>query len=883
MFRQIRVIRSLLRRERMENDLEAELRAHLELLADEKLRQGAPTGEAPRAARIEMGGVEQVKEAVRGRRAGVRLEQFWQDVRFGARQLRRSSGFTLVAVLTLALGIGANTAIFSVVNAVLLRQLPFPQPERLVTIAESDPNSVNNVTVDFNTTRDLSERSKLLQSMSLSRTGGGALLESGEPERLSGRRVSYDFFDTLGIKMALGRSFRPEEDRPDNHHFAILSHELWVRRFGSDPAVIGRVIHLTESPFTVVGVLPAGFHAQLIPGSEQLPEIYTPLGYDRADPSACRGCQHLRLIGRMKPGVGVAAATAELNAIMNGIIREHPTSYARGTVVAVESLRSRVLGRVGTALWVLLGAAGFVLLIACSNVANLILARATSRSRELAVRAALGAGRGRLVRQTLTESLLLAFFGGAAGIALAAWGTRLLASLAPREIPRLDELRTDTSLLLFAVGASLLTGILAGLAPALRAARVELNDAFKDAAKSTEGRSRRGVRSVLVIAEIALAFLLAVGAGLMGKTLFRLLQVSPGYDPHNVLTLSTFVYGVRYQDKPEVEINYYQQAMDRLLATPGIESAAMTSVLPMGDFDRRGFQIQERPLANESDAPAADTYSITPDYFRVMKIPLLGGRAFTHNDVAGAQPVAIISESCAKSQFPGEDPLGKHIQLGGRDDKKPWLTIVGIVGDVRQYALDRPSLMEAYLPLAQNVNFSYSLVARTSGDPHQFARAVRDAFYSADKTQPVYRVKPLEEYVAATLAERNFTLALLALFGALALLLAAVGIYGVISYLVNQRTREVGIRMALGAARSEVLGLVMRQGLGLVAAGLTIGFAASLLLTRFLVSLLFQVRALDLATSAAAGVLLAVVALAACYLPARRAAHVDPMIALRHE
>jgi len=874
--------RNVRRRAHEEQELDAEVRAHLGLLTDEKVREGLSASDARRAARIELGGVEQVKEEVRSARAGAWLENFLQDVRYGARQLRRNPGFTFVAVLTLALGIGANTAIFSVVNAVVLHQLPFAQPDRLVTIAEGDPDTPNPITVDFTTTYDLRARSGLFDRMSLLRSGGGALAEGGEPERLSGLRVSYDFFDTLGVRMAFGRAFLPEEDRPDNRHFVILSHELWARRFGSDPSVVGRVIHLTDSAFTVVGVLPAGFRAQLIPGAEEFPEIYAPLGYDLKDPSACRGCQHLRLIGRLKPGVSVATASAELNTILQGIVREHPTRYARDTSIRVESLRDRVLGRVTGTLWVLLGAAGFVLLIACSNVANLMIARATGRNREMALRAALGAGRRRLICQLLTESLLPALGGGAAGVALAWWGTRLLALFAPAEIPRLNELEVNSTVLLFALGVSVLTGILSGLAPALRAARVNLNDALKDAGKSTGGCSRHGVRNVLVTAQIALAFVLATGAGLMAKTLVRLLNVNPGYDTHNLLTLMTYVYGARFQ-KPEVELGYYEQAFARLRATPGIESVAMVSTLPLGNFDRRGFHVQDRRLANESDAPSVDAYSITPDYFRVMKIPLLRGRAFTSDDVAGSEHVAIVSESCAKSLFPGEDPIGKHIQLGGRQEDRPWLAIVGIVGDVRQYALDRPSLMEAYVAQAQDVNFTYSLVVRTTTDPRKLERSVRAAFYEVDKTLPVFLVKPMEDYVSATLAERTFTLALLALFGVLALALAAVGIYGVISYLVTQRTREVGIRIALGAERRDVLVMVLRQGLGLVGLGLGAGIAASLLLTRLLISLLFEVRPTDVATSAAVALLLAVVALLACYLPARRASRVDPLIALRYE
>ena len=831
--RLMKLFQNLLHRRSAELDLDAEMRAHLDLLTDEKVHGGMPPAEARRAAAIELGGVEQLKEEVRSARAGLWLEQLSQDVRFG-------------------------------------------------TIAESDPDTPQPVTVDFTTTHDLRERSQSFQSLSLSRTGNGAMMEGGEPEVVNGLRVNYDFFDTLGVSMALGRNFLPEEDRPDNRHFAILSHGLWVRRFGADPHILGRVIHLTDSAFTVVGVLPAGVPIQLISGAEGHPEIFMPLGYGLGEPSACRGCQHLRLIGRLKPGVTVAAANAELNAIMKGIAREHPTSYANGVSVHVTSLRERLVGRVDTALWVLLGAAGFVLLIACSNVANLILARSSSRSRELAIRAALGAGRRRLTVQMLTESLLLAFSGGAAGVALAWAGTRLLVAMAPAEIPRLDEIQLDSAVLLFALAASLLTGLLSGLAPALRASRVDLNDSLKEAGKSTEGASRHGVRNTLVTVQIALAFVLAVGAGLMGKTILRLLSVNPGYDPHNVLTLMTYVHGQEYQ-KPEVELGYYARAFARLRATPGFESMAMVSTLPLGNFDRRGFHIQDRPLANESDAPAADAYSVSPEYFRVMKIPLIRGRLFDNHDAAGTEPVAIISESCARSQFPGRDPTGLHIQLGGRDDKKPWLTIVGIVGDVRQYALDRPSQMEAYIAQAQDLSFTYAFVARTTSDPRNFEQLARDAFYQADKTLPVFQVKPLEDYVASTLAERAFTLALLALFGLLALALSSVGIYGVISCVVNQRTREVGIRMALGATGQDVLSMVLRQGVAVIVIGLFAGFTASLLLTRLLVSLLFEVRPTDLATAGAAAFLLAAAALLACYVPACRAARLDPLAALRYE
>ena len=804
------------------------------------------------------------------------------DLFFSARTLRKNLGFTIVAVITLALGVGANTAIFSVVKAVLLNPLPYCEPGRLVTLAEADHGSPRPETVDFTTTYDWRSRSQSFQSMSLYRGASGALIDSGEPELLPGLRVNSDFFDTLGIKMYLGRTFRAEEDRPETRRELILSHEFWTRRFGADPHILGRVLHLAETPFTVVGVLPPHFRPLAIPGSDDRAEIFMPLGYALSDPSACRSCQHLHAIARLKPGVSISQARSEMNAIMQSIVHEHPADYPADAGVAVVSLQDNIVGRVTTALWVLLGAVGFVLLIACANVANLVLARATGRAKEIALRAALGAGRWRIVRQLLAESLLLALTGGVAGLLLALWGTSALASFGPREIPRVEEIRMDPLVLLFSLAATLLTGVLFGLVPALRASRVDLTEALKDLGKSTEGRSRHGLRNVLVTAELALAFVLVVGAGLLGKSFLRLMNVNPGYDPHNVLTVATYVYGSRYQ-KSEAELAYYQQVLDRLRSTPAVESAAMVSTLPLSGFDRRGFHIQDRRLANESEAPAADTYSVSPDYFRVMRIALQRGRVFTAEDTASTQPVAVISESCARSQFPHEDPIGKHIQLGGRSDRKPWLTVVGVVRDVRQFGLDRPSIMEAYIAQAQDVSFGYQVVIRTSTDPARLEKSVRDAFRSVDKTQPIFDVHPLEYYLAATLAERTFTLALLGLFGGLALLLAAVGIYGVVSYAVTLRTREVGIRMALGARRRDVLGMVLRQGFKLVAAGLSVGFAVSLALTRFLSSLLFEVRPTDLATSAAVALALAAVALTASYLPAHRAARVDPTVALRYE
>jgi putative ABC transport system permease protein len=804
------------------------------------------------------------------------------DLRYSLRTLRKNPAFTIVAVITLALGVGANTAIFSVVKAVLLNQLPYREPDRLVALAEADSGEKHPETVGYATAYDWRRLSHSFESMSLYRDGIGAIVESGEPELLPSMRVNYDFFDTSGIPMQLGRAFLPEEDHPDTRHEVILSDSLWKRRFSGDSHIIGRTIRFSETSFTVVGVLPVGFRTLEIPGSAGTPEMFMPLGYDLSLPYACRDCQHLHLISRLKHGVTVNQAHAELKTIMSDLVRQFPGSYPPGATVAVEPLHDYIVDRVSTALWVLLVAVGFVLLIACANIANLILARATSRAREIALRAALGAGRSRLVRQLLTESLVLALVGGLAGVFLAWWCTSALAALGPKEIPRVNEVRMDTAVLLFSLAASLLTGLLFGLTPALRASQVYLNDALKDLTKATAGHAQHGLRNLLVVAEVALAFVLIVSAGLLGKSFVHLLGVDPGYDPHNVLTLSTYVYGARYQ-KPEAQLGYYTQVMQHLRATPGIESVAMTSQLPLASFDRYSFHIRDRRPQIPSDVPSADTYSVSPDYFHVMKIPLRRGRLFTEADGTAAPKVAIISETCSREQFPGGNAVGKQIQLGGRDEQKPWATIVGVVGDVHQYGLEVKPNIAAYIVQSQDLSFGYSLVMRTAVDPRLMERTVRAAFLAVDPTQPVSRVQPMESYMASSLAQRRFTLGLIALFGALALALAGVGIYGVIAYAVTLRTREIGIRMALGAERRNVLVMVLRTGAALTASGLAIGFLASLAMTRLLASLLFEVRATDLTTSVVVAIVLSVVALLASYLPARRAASVDPMIALRYE
>jgi putative ABC transport system permease protein len=800
------------------------------------------------------------------------------DIRFSLRTLRRNPAFTAVAILTLALGVGANSAIFSVVKAVLLDALPYAEPKRLVTVAETATGAPYNPDLDYTTARDLLDRSRSFESMSAYRDGPGILYQSGKPEMLRGLSVDHTFFDTLGVRMQLGRNFLREEQQPGQRLALILSHGLWLRLFGADPHILGRVLRLSGFNVTVVGVLPPGFKSLLKATSELNPEMYYPLVLDGR--AACRYCEPVHLIGRLRRGVALPEAGAELDRIFQSIVRETPEAHLRGARLAVAPLTDQLIGRASTALWAVWCSAGFILLLACANVANLLLARATGRTREIAIRTALGAGRGRLIRQLSTESLVLAFGGGLLGMGLAICGTGALASLAPERIPRAQAAHVDAAALAFALGTTVLAGLLSGLAPAWRASRVDLNRAMKGANDS--GRTHNGLRNGLAIAEIALAFVLAMGAGLMAKTFWRLMSVGAGFDPHNVLTLTTSLLGPRYEGNV---IRYYRDVLERLRAIPGIESAAMTSLIPMDYTDTGQVQREDRPVPDERDAPLADRFSVSTEYFSVMHIPLKRGRLFSEQDSETTPRVALINESFARAQFQGENPIGKHIKLlGERNSSAPWMTIVGIVGDVRQDGIDHPADLQIYTALNQEAIIDYyRLVARTSGDPMRLERAVRGIFDAVDSGSPVYHVKPLEGYFWGRLASRTFALALLSLFAALAFTLAAVGIYGVISYSVAQRMREVGIRMALGAESRNILTLTVGRALPLIGAGLAIGLGASLMCMRMLTGLLFEVAPADAATSLAVATVLGLVALAATAVPALRATRIDPVAALRSE
>jgi putative ABC transport system permease protein len=799
------------------------------------------------------------------------LENAVHDSRFAVRLARRNPGFTALAVLTLALGVGSTTAIFSVVKAVLLDQLPYNNPDRVVALSQVDsagPNGSDGL--GGWTAEELRARTRSFESIALYGDGQRTLVENGDAEVLRGARVSHDFFQTLGVKLLLGRSFLPEEDRWPRANVVILSHGLWARRFGGDPHIIGRVLHLSTEEYRVIGVLPPDFYPLRMSNPAEKPEIFMLLGYDPRQASTCRTCFGGSAIGRLKPGVGVDQARAELNGFMREIAREHPSDYARDTSILVEPLRDRLIGPLQTALWVLLGAVAFVLLIACANVANLLLARATARSKEMALRAALGGGRWRLAGQLLTESLLLSVIGGGAGVLLAWRGIRALASLAPKELPRFDEIHMDATVLLFGVGVSLATGLLFGILPALRVSRQQ------------QVRDRGGLRNLLVIAEVAIAFVLVVGTGLLGKSFLRLTAVDAGFDPHNILTLTPTLAGSRYAT-PEATLRYYRQVVEKVRAVPGVLSAGMISNLPLSHTEPMKLRVEGRPSLSDSEAPSADVFWTSPDYFRVLKIPLKRGRFFTDQDGVGQAPSAIVSESLVKSRFPDSQPIGQRIQLGSQHDRGPWFTIVGVAGDVRQNGYDREPDEAVYVPQAVEPDHYTRLVARTAGEPRNFEKAVRAAIREIDPLQPVFHVQPMDDYVTAFLADRSFTLSLIALFGTMALLLAAVGIYGVVSYTVGLRRHEVGIRMALGAERPAILRMILRDVLVLLGWGLAAGFLSALVLTRFLSHMLFEVRRTDVTTSAGVAFVLACVALLAAYFPAQRAARVDPTQALRSE
>ena len=800
------------------------------------------------------------------------LEDAALDVRFALRMARRAPGLTALAVLSIALGVGATTSIFSLVKGVVVDQLSYDRPERVVALSEITPGNPTTDGVGGWTANEWRTRSGSFESVSLYGDGQRVLIENDRAEVLRGMRVSHDFFKTLGVKLLLGRGFLAEDDGSPRNNVIILSYGLWVRRFGGDPHIIGRALNLSTEMYRVIGVLPPDFYPVRMSNPAERPAIFMPLGYDPREASTCRTCFGGSAIGRLKPGVDIRQASAELNSIMREIVRENPAEFPRDTSVLIEPLRNRVIGSIPTALWALMGASTLLLLIVCANVANLMLARATGRAKEVAIRAALGCTRARLASQFFVESLLVSAVGGTLGTLLAWRGIAVLKSLAPRELPRLDEVRMGTPILLFAIGITLLTGLLFGIVPAIRAAGGRL----------TIHRTHSRLRNLLVVAEVALAFLLAVGTGLLAKSFLRLTGVDAGFDPHHVFTLTLTVTGDRYDSHSNL-LEYYRRVTESIRAQPGVMGVAMADNVPLTRTSTGELWIESEPSLSDSETPSADMFWASPDYFRVLHIPLKRGRFFTDRDGVNGPPIAIISESLAASRFPGSNPIGRRIALGPQQDRNPWLTIVGIVGDVRNEGLDRVPDNVVYIP--QSINFAHytRLLVRTTGNPTNFRQSILAAIRSVDPQQAVFHEQSMDAYVASSLAYRSFTLTLVSLFGTFAVLLAVMGVYGVVSYVVGLRTREVGIRIAVGASRSEILKLILRDVLALLALGLTAGLVAALALTRFLSHLLFEVRPNDLATTVSVACFLSLVALLAGYFPARRASAIDPNHALRSD
>jgi len=797
-----------------------------------------------------------------------------QDIRFAFRTFLKSPGFTVVAILALALGIGANAALFSVINAVLLTPLPYQHPEQLVRVYETFlPKGYGSVsTPNF---LDWRKQNHVFEHLEAFSAGSINLQGDANPERIPLVVATAGLFDMLGAKPIQGRTFLPDEDQPGKPDVAVISERLWQRRFGRDPKLLGSSITLDGQATTVIGIMPAAF--QFPPGNSTV-TVWMPLQFSPRNLSQ-RGSHWMAVAGRLKPGIDIVGATAEMKQIAARLAIEIPGSQ-KGRSVLLSSLQDVLVGNIRPALLILMGSVGFVLLIACANVANLLLARAASRRREVAVRAALGASRSRLVRQFLTESVLLALAGGALGAFLGAEGVQALVFLASRQIPRSTEVRLDGTVFLFLLAVSVAAGIIFGVVPAFQSAGHDLQDGLKEGGRSGGvGGRRERFRNALVIAEFALALVLLIGAGLMLRTFVALSAIQPGLVSNGVLTMSVSVPEGKYPNNSMWQ-RFYEPALERIRALPGVRAAGMISLLPLQSWGNNGdFGIEGRPQQEPGRQPFAEYRSVSPGYFRAMGIPIVKGRDVGDQDSANATPVIFINDALAKRYFPGEDPVGKKIQWDS------WRTIAGVVASIRQAGLDREPMPELYFPAAQRGNTisGMTLVISTNVDPVSLTHAVESAIHSVDPSQPVFGVKTMDRVVADSLSNQRLYAWLLGVFAGLASILASAGIYGVMSYLVTQRTQEFGVRMALGASADEILRMVLRQAVVLIAAGVAIGLVGALAVTRVLSDFLFGVKPIDVPTFAGVSAILIVVALVATYLPAHRATRVDPMVALRYE
>jgi putative ABC transport system permease protein len=868
------------RRRHHEEELDAELRSHLEMAVQDRLERGETLEEAEAAVRREFGNVGLIKEVTREMWGVAWLEQLLQDIRYGLRFLRRGPGFTAVAVVTLALGIGASTAIFSAVNPILFEPLPYPHADRVMMIWDFGPDG-SRLYVTFGTYRELVERSHSFDALAVMRPWQPTMTGPAEPERLDGQRVSASYFRALGVPPVLGRDFDPSDDQLNGSKVAIISDGLWRRRFGGDSAIVGHQITLDDNFYTVIGVMPSGFENLLAPSAQ----LWTPLQYDKSLPPQSREWgHHLRMVGRLRQGVGTDQAKRELDTIARTPVMEfsRPPFASLDSGLMMFSLQDDMTGGVKPALLAVLGAVLLVLLIACVNVTNLLLARGAQRRGEFAMRAALGATRARLIRQLLTESLLLAIIGGGLGMVVAAFGVSALVALSPPGLPRVSAIGVDSTVFAFAFGITTLVGLLVGLIPALHASRADLHTGLQQSSRRTAG-GHQLTRRTLVVAEVALALVLLVSAGLLLRSMQRLFAIDPGFDTSRLLTMQVQTSGQRF-DKDTTQ-RFFAQSLEAVRQVPGVDAAAFTSQLPLsGDLeDGYGVHFESSPTGNPEADNGAFRYAVSPGYFETMTIPLRRGRLLDAHDVSDASPAVLISESLAKSKFPGQDPIGQRLRIGPNDG--PWDTIVGVVGNVKQTSLAVSQSDAVYITTKQwrFADKALWLVVRARGDAAALAPSIRDAIWSVDKDQPIVRVATMDDLLAASAAERRFALILFEAFGIVALVLAATGIYGVLSGSVTERTREIGVRLALGASRRNILALVFRQGMTLTVLGVLIGLSGAVAASHALVSLLFGVSRFDTIAYLGVTALLVGVSVIACWVPAWRAARVDPSITLRAE
>ncbi len=871
-----------MKRKRMMEALEEDIRHHLERETRDNIERGMSPEDARYAAMRKFGNITHVKEETRAVWSVVWLDQLLADVRFGLRMLRKNPGFTAVAVLTLALGIGANAAVFSVVYAVLLRPLPYKESSSLIVLNETTP-MVGTVSVSYPNFLDWRNQSRTFLEMAAVRGVGFNLAGVTQPENISGDAVSPTFLSMLGVRPFLGRDFEASEEKAGTPPVILLSYSLWQSHFAGDPNIVGRTIKLDDRSFTIVGVLPPNYR------SLDKTDVMLPIGVwarDNSEDAKERGARgDLVVIGRLARGVSLTKARAEMEGIAARLATEYPSSNDRFGV-ALQPIRDAFVSNIRPAILVLFGAVMFVLLIACANVANLFLVRGASRSKEVALRIALGANRSRIISQMLTESFVLAVLGGVLGLALAVAGIGGMSRLIPADILSGSTVNLNGAVLLFAAGAVTLAAFIFGLAPALQLTKPDVQSELKEGGRGASvGAGQNRLRAALATAEISLALILLVGAGLMMKSLYRLLAVDPGFRPDRVLTMGMNLRTQQYSKDPAV-LNFWQQVLDKVRVLPGVEAAAVGTVVPLtGSHSRQDITVEGMALPTPGNYPHPDVHIISPGFAETLGVSLLRGRTFTEADDEKALLVGMINAMTAKRFFPNEDPIGKRFMFGHPSAKNApkWCTVVGVVSDTKLYGLANPARLEVYAPLRQNATSEMTLLVKSGADPAALASAIREAVQSIDKDQPLFAISTMKELVSNSVSTRRMTLVLLGLFSGLALVLGAIGIYGVISYSVAQRTHEIGIRMALGAPRRDVFRLVVGQGLKLAGIGIAIGIAGALGLARLMSSLLYGISATDFETFAGVSILLALVAGLACYIPAQRAMRVDPTVALRYE